>query len=325
VEVYLHAFPLPGESARLAAEAEAEGWDGVLFADSQNLQAEVFVELALAARATERIKIGTGVTNPLTRHPAVTASAALTIQAESGGRMVLGVGRGDSALTFVGERPATPPVFADFLARVQAYLRGDAVDTGGFASRLEWRPPGLRKVPVLAAATGPRTIEAAAGQADAVTFAVGADPQRVAWAIETARKAGATRFGCYAIVAAHPDVAVARDLVRANVGIFAHFGRSSLGRLAEADRRIVQAVTRAYDTPHHAGSGAAQTTVVPDDFVDRFAVVGRSEHCVDRLRELEGLGVDHLVVVGAAKDAPAAEAADTRRRFAVDVLPALRG
>ena len=53
MEFFLHAFPLPGESRRLAVEAEADGWDGLLLADSQNLQAEVFVELSLAVRATK--------------------------------------------------------------------------------------------------------------------------------------------------------------------------------------------------------------------------------------------------------------------------------
>lgn len=60
MEVFLHAFPVPGETARLAREVEAEGWDGLLLADSQNLQAEVFVELALVAQATDRLLIGTG-------------------------------------------------------------------------------------------------------------------------------------------------------------------------------------------------------------------------------------------------------------------------
>jgi 5,10-methylenetetrahydromethanopterin reductase len=324
VEVFLHAFPLPGASVRLAAEAEAEGWDGLLLADSQNLQAEVFVELALAARATARLKLGTGVTNPLTRHPAVTAAAAATLQAESGGRIVLGVGRGDSSVTFVGERPVSAEVLEDFVRRVQVYLRGDAVDAGGFASRLQWLPPGQKKVPVDVAGTGRRTIEAGARTADAVTFAVGAEAKRLQEGIETARAAGASRFGAYVIVAAHSDIAVARDLVRANVGIFAHFARGSLRRLSVPDRRVVEAVTQRYDTERHAESQSAQTTAIPDDFVDRFAVVGEPGRCGERLRELAELGIERLVVVGAAKDADPRQAEAARRRFASEVLPALR-
>ena len=77
----------------------------MLVADSQNLNADVWVELALAAAATERLRLGPGVTNPATRHPAVTASAAATLQEESGGRAVLGLGRGDSSLGQIGRAP----------------------------------------------------------------------------------------------------------------------------------------------------------------------------------------------------------------------------
>ena len=323
-EVFLHAFPMPGATAQLAAEAEGEGWDGLLLADSQNLQAEVFVELACAARATERLFIGTGVTNPATRHPAVVAGAAATLQAESQGRMRLGLGRGDSSLTFVGRRPVPPDELEDFVRRVQAYLRSEAVDYGQVHSRLEWLPPGQPKVPVDVAATGPQTIAAAARHADAVTFAVGADPERVGWAIATARAAGAERFGAYVIAAADPDLVAARDLVRANVGIFAHFSRSSLAHLTPADRRVVEEVTVRYETARHAQTASAQTTAVPDDFVDRFAVVGPPARCVERLRHLAALGIERLVVVGASKDADPSAALRARKLFAAEVLPALR-
>jgi 5,10-methylenetetrahydromethanopterin reductase len=323
MEVFLHGFPMPGESVRLAEEAEADGWDGLLLADSQNLQAEVFVELSIAVTATERLKLGTGVTNPLTRHPAVTAAATATLQAESGGRIVLGVSRGDSSLTFVGERPAPLDVLEDFVRKVQTYLRGDAVDANGFASRLQWLPAGQKKVPVDVAGTGRGTIEVGARTADAVAFAVGAEPERLRWAIATARSAGASHFGAYVIVATHPDVAAARDLVRANVGIFAHFARGSLGRLSADDRRVVQEVTGRYDTERHAESHSTQTTAVPDDFVDRFAVVGPPARCIERLQALIELGLERVVVVGAAKDADAGEAEKARKRFASEVLPAL--
>jgi 5,10-methylenetetrahydromethanopterin reductase len=138
VEVFLHHFPLPGTSVEMALTAEAEGWDGLLLADSQNLQAEVFVELSLVARATKRLQIGPGVTNPITRHPAVTASAAATLQAESGGRAVLQVSRGDTAVSFIGKPPAPANVLEAYVSDLQTYLRGDPLDQDGFASRLEW-------------------------------------------------------------------------------------------------------------------------------------------------------------------------------------------
>ena len=85
----------PGRSADTARRLEALGLHTVLFPDSQNLAPEVWGQLMLAAKATTRIRLGPGVTNSITRDPAVTASAALALQVESGGRAVLGIGRGD--------------------------------------------------------------------------------------------------------------------------------------------------------------------------------------------------------------------------------------
>jgi 5,10-methylenetetrahydromethanopterin reductase len=78
----------------------------MLVVDSQNLSADSYVALTLAATGTERIGLGTGVTNSVTRHPAVTASAAMAVQEVANGRMALGIGRGDSALAHLGRAPA---------------------------------------------------------------------------------------------------------------------------------------------------------------------------------------------------------------------------
>ena len=105
-EVWATGISLPGVAVRMAQRAEADGFDGWFVVDSQNLAGDCYVALAQAAAATERIRLGTGVTNPYTRHPAVTASAIASVHAESGGRAVLGIGRGDSALAHLGLAPA---------------------------------------------------------------------------------------------------------------------------------------------------------------------------------------------------------------------------
>ncbi|HMC42702.1 MAG TPA: LLM class flavin-dependent oxidoreductase, partial [Acidimicrobiales bacterium] len=127
VELWTTGIPIPGLAARLAQRAEARGWDGMVLPDSQNLAGDPYVGLALAAQTTERLLLGTGVTNPYTRHPAVTAAAIATVQAESGGRAVLGIGRGDSSLAHLGLAPAAVSAFARYVERVQAYLRGAEV------------------------------------------------------------------------------------------------------------------------------------------------------------------------------------------------------
>lgn len=75
-----------GEAARLAEQVESEGFDGRTFGDTQCIAADPFVGLTLAAAAAPRLKLGVGVTNPVTRHAAVTACSIATVQLASGGR-----------------------------------------------------------------------------------------------------------------------------------------------------------------------------------------------------------------------------------------------
>ena len=180
-----------------AEQAESEGWDGLVATDSQSRRGDPYIALALAAKSSTRLLLATGVTNPVTRHPVITANCAATVQEISGGRMVLGIGRGDSALAYLGFAPASVGGFENYLRQVQGYLRGDdvpytsatptgavlrPVDTLGMkttvtASRLEWLNHEIPKVPVDVAASGPRVIALGAVVGDRVTFAVGANPR----------------------------------------------------------------------------------------------------------------------------------------------------
>src|SRR5438128_2633316 len=175
-QIWTLGLSLPKLAARQAKAAERAGFDGFAVVDSQNLAGDCYVALALAAQATERIRLGTGVANALTRHAAVTASAIASLQAESGGRAELGIGRGDSALAHLGLAPASVPVFENYVRDVQSYLRGESVpfavssatstrplETLGLAgassdSRLHWLRSSHKKVPVDVAATGPKVI-----------------------------------------------------------------------------------------------------------------------------------------------------------------------
>ena len=105
IEVWLQTVSSPRRSARAGAEAEEAGWDGLCVVDSQNLSGDAFVALAMAATTTEPIGLATAVGNSVTRAAAVNASAAMSVDAVSNGRMTLGIGRGDSALAHLGRAP----------------------------------------------------------------------------------------------------------------------------------------------------------------------------------------------------------------------------
>ena len=336
LEIWTLSVPIPKLAGELAARAEASGFDGIAFTDSQSLTGDVFAGLALAANATRRIGLATGVTNPVTRHPAATASAIATVHAISNGRAVLGIGRGDSALFQIGLEPAPLATFESFLVRVASYLRGGVVDLDGFASRVGWIANlSLPPVPVDVAATGPRVIELSARVADRITFAVGANPERVRWGIQRARAARhaagldpeTLRFGAYVNVAPHPDVAVARELVRGGVGTMAHFSGmrgSSADGVAAEDRAVFSGIHARYEREKHTLGRARHAAALEPEFLDRFAVVGPTQTCVARLLELVAAGVSKLIVTGASFDADRNEAARSRTLFEREVLPALR-
>ncbi len=329
MEVWLHAFSIPGQVAETARWAEDRGFAGLLVADSQNLDADVWIELALAAAATERIGIGTGVTNPATRHPAVTASAAATLQEESAGRAVLGLGRGDSALSRIGRPPVPVAELEAALVELQGFLVGATVELGEGPSRIDWiAASGRPKVPVAVAATGPRVIAAGARHAERVDFTVGAEPDRIRWAIGAARQAAPERapsLGAFVNVGVHPDRSVARDLVRGSTAIFARFATEGAPAdgLSEVTRRGIERVAADYDEARHGQAGAAHARALEDEFIDRFAVVGTAAEVARRLRELGELGIERVIAVPGSLDADPQLLAESNELLAAEVLPAL--
>ena len=165
IEFATSAFATPGRAVPAAVAAEEAGFDILQLTDSQCLRGDVYTQMMLCGQATKRIKLATGVTNPLTRHASVTAASIISIQVECDGRAILGIGRGDSAVLHVGQKPATMSVYADYVMELQAYLRGETVDQNGFESRLRWLDliDVPTKVPVDMVASGPKSLRLAAG------------------------------------------------------------------------------------------------------------------------------------------------------------------
>lgn len=308
----------PDRIGELAASREAEGWDGVAVADTQYYLPDPYVMLAAAASATSRLKLSTSTTNPLTRHPSVTAAAMATLQAQSGGRAVLGIGRGDSSSFYVGKSPATAREFTAALRLLRDLLHGHSVrlpsvdsvaavaaayeETAG----LRWIDRQLPPVPIDVYGSGPRTVAIAAGYADRLTVAVGAEPDRLSavrrtlLASELPSGKARPAMGAVVLVSPHPDERIARDLIRGFVASHARFTAMSGQRRAdvrERDRSVVVDVARSYDMARHGDSGSSATAGLPDEFVDRFAVVGDPQACARRVADLASLGLGHVLLM----------------------------
>jgi 5,10-methylenetetrahydromethanopterin reductase len=174
--------------ARAARRAEELGFDQAWVPDSQLLWRDPFSTLTAMALGTDRLRIGTAVTNVETRHPSVVASAARTVAELAPGRFVLGVGVGNSAVEPIGLRSTTQAALRERLAQVTGLLAGEPVDFGPVSSRL--RDPGPA-VPVYLAASGPKNLRLAGELADGVILLSGVSPATLASSVEQVREGAA--------------------------------------------------------------------------------------------------------------------------------------
>lgn len=328
----------PGYTARLAGDIEAMGFDVLLCPDTQNLSPDPFGQLSLAAQTTRRLKLGTGVTNPLTRDVAVTAGALATLQAESAGRVICGIGRGDSSAEHIGRRNATTAQLQTFVKRLQAYTRGETVDRDGTPSAMRWFDSvDVDPVPVDIACTGPKTIRMAVDTGDRISFAVGSAPERVEWALqvalerlaETGRPRDGLSIGAYVNLVCDADEARAIELGRMISGMVAHFAgmrNAPLDHLPPQLRPLAEMMQTGYDMAHHAQEDGSHLGAVTDDFVDWFSICGPPDKCRERLQTLVDLGLDHVYLLGGSPvahphGARQAAMVEQVRLFAEKVLP----
>ncbi|MBM4216783.1 MAG: LLM class flavin-dependent oxidoreductase [Gammaproteobacteria bacterium] len=331
----------PGYTATLAREIEAMGYDTLLCPDTQNLSPDPFSQLALATQTTRTLRLGTGVTNPVTRDVAVTACAFSTLQVESRGRMICGIGRGDSSAAHIGVRNGTTAQLRTFVERLRAYTRGETIDREGTASRIRWYD-SLPVTPLVidVACTGPQTIRMAVDVGDRISFAVGSAPERIRWAMdvalarlaETGRSRDSIRIGAYVNLVCDPDERRAIALGRMISGMVAHFAGmkdAPLDHLPPQLKDLAAKMQTGYDMTRHAQEAGSHLAEVPDSFVDWFSICGPPTRCRDRLGELLAMGLDHVYQLGGSPVAHphgARQEAMVRQAalYASDVMPHFR-
>ena len=162
----------------LARLGEDVGFDYLWLFDSHVLWREPYALLTLIAEHTERLRLGTCVTNPGTREPSVTASALATLDELSGGRMDLGIGRGDSARRVLGKPPITLAHTEEAIHVIKELVEGRPVMYEGTELQLGWT--GKWKLPVWVAGYGPMALSMTGRVADGVILQL-ADPDLIRW------------------------------------------------------------------------------------------------------------------------------------------------
>ncbi len=313
----------------LTRQAEAAGFDyGWLF-DSHVLWRDPYPLLTLMAQATTRLRLGTCVTNPATREPSVTASALAVLQELSGGRMDLGIGRGDSSRRVLGKAPTSMKDLEQAVHVIRALAEGRSVEFDGAMLELPW-VTGEHRLPVWIAGYGPVALKLTGRIADGAMLQIG-DPDLIRWFVSQVRasaEASGRDPSSVRVMAAAPahigGLAGGRDRTRwfpalvANhvVDLVTKYPREDLP--AELTAYIRE--REGYDYLHHAEVGSANASFVTDEIVDRFCLVGPAEAHIARLRELEAAGVDqfNLYLMNGGEE-------EQLERYGREIIPALRG
>lgn len=300
---------------------ESLGYDNVWFGDSQNIWRESSVVMGAAAVGTERIVLGTGVTNAVTRHRSLLASSWATLAEFTGGRVVLGIGTGDSSLRTMGLKPLKLAELEAAIAELRALFRGEEVveATSGAKYHLNYLDEPV-DVPIYIAASAPKILQMSGRIADGVIVLVGTAPHFIQAALERievgAKESGRTladlRIVLWTPTAIQDDSTEARDLVRA------HVSRVVIRPLpAPVSPHLQDAVDRmrsSYDYYHHMDTEASHADRVTDELVDLFALAGTPAECEKRLFQIKDLGVDQVSIVPFVR--PGQSKADTIRAFA---------
>src|SRR5919198_4128933 len=288
----------------LTRQAEAAGFDyGWLF-DSHVLWREPYVLLTLMAQATERMRLGTCVTNPATREPSVTASALAELNELSGGRMDLGIGRGDSARRVLGKPPTTMATLEEAIGVIRDLVEGRSVVYEGTELQLTWA--GSWKLPVWVAGYGPMALAMTGRVADGVILQL-ADPDLIRWFVGQVREAeiaAGRSAGSVRVQAAAPAHVGDPDLCRERTRWFPALVSNHVVDLVNKYPRehLPESLTgyitdrTGYDYHHHAEVGSSNAGFVGDEVTDRFCVLGEVDEVVEKLHVLAAAGVTQFNV-----------------------------
>ena len=288
--------------------AEGQGFEYAWTYDSHILWQESYATLALAADRTERIKLGHFVTNPGIRDPTITASWYATMQDISNGRMVMGIGRGDSSRRVVGLQPVKVAEFESRCRMIKDLMNGRAVEWNGKDLKLEWACTEHGEIPMWIAGYGPKALAVAGRVADGVIIQL-ADPQIIQWIMNTARAAAEeagrdpSELKCIVGAPSHitDDIEGAREQVRWFPAMVSNHVMDLIERYGW-DSEIPAALTdyvkarKFYDYKEHSRVGARHGEFVTDEICDRFCVLGTAEQATKKLKELESVGVDQFNV-----------------------------
>jgi 5,10-methylenetetrahydromethanopterin reductase len=325
----LASEPVP-EIVRQVQLAEALGYDTAWITDTHLVCRELWVTLAACAAATSRIRLGPGVTVPHTRHASVTASALATLADLAPGRVVCGIGTGGSAAETMGltiRQTARVATLDAVTTTVKRLLAGhDVRFESGREGRLAW----LRQpcpVPLYLAGSGPRMLAAAGRLGDGAIMYASTSPPILRAGLECVA-AGARESG--------------RDLTSLDIALWSPMSIARNGRLARdhargrvasalrhplpvplapEDQAVVDRLRAAYDAFEHATAASRHRELVPDRFVDLFALAGAPEEVAAQVRRvMEVPSIGRIIILPQVPDRAFVDREEILKVFAEEVM-----
>ena len=299
-------FPDRGASriAAVAQKCERLGFGFLGVGDVQSLWPDLYVELTLAATVTEHIAVGPWVTNPLTRHPTVTANAIGTLNELTAGRAFLGIGVGDGALRGIGAEPAS-------LSQLEKAV--DEIRTL-FAKR-----SGCGKIPIYWASASRRSTELGAQLADGVIVSGWIVPEMLRDSIDQIRHTSLGRSGpaptriFNTALSIDDDSACALNLAKPYVA--RALARPSSAKVPGWSLEDVERFRGAYNFAHHFKSEQELRELVPDAMVRKKAIAGCREECLKSLQEIVDAAFQKIAVI------PLGNIDETLETLAHDLVP----
>jgi probable F420-dependent oxidoreductase len=284
----------------LTQQAESAGFSHGWIFDSHVIWMEPFPLLTLMAANTKAMRLGTCVTNPAVRDVTVSASLFATLNVFSGGRMQLGIGRGDSSRRVLGKKPTTLENLEEFVRTFRALNAGKSAELEGVSTRFPWANGGVP--PVWVAGYGPKALRTAGRIGDGVILQF-ADPDLIEWSLgfvrEGAKEAGRDPAKIEVMAAApvwtSSDLKVARERVRWFPALVSNHVMDLISKYKpeELPASLISFVKNRgkYDYLHHCEVGSDNADFVTDEIVDRFCLVGPIEQHRKKLEALRKVGV----------------------------------
>ncbi|HJQ77783.1 MAG TPA: TIGR03842 family LLM class F420-dependent oxidoreductase [Acidimicrobiia bacterium] len=328
--VVLQTDPPASRVIELVRMAEGLGFSHAWTFDSHVLWQEPFVIYSRMLAETEKIIVGPMVTNPGTRDWTVLASLFATLNDMYGARTICGMGRGDSALRYIGDKPRTLATMVDSMRVIKALVAGEEITYNDQPLSIPWIEEGW-DLPMWVAGYGPRALATIGANADGYILQL-ADPQVLEWTVSAVRQA-AEKAGRdpseVAICVVAPayvgeDIAHQREQLRWFGGMVGNHVADMVKRYGEDSSKVPKVLSdyirdrEGYDYDHHGKADNPSTEFVPDQIVDRFCVLGTVDQHVEKLSLLRGLGVDHFGIYLMHDDQEG-----TLRAYGEKVIPAL--